>query len=88
MELTDEAVKEFKGILENGKKGRMVKLMTSKSCCGPSFKFDIVDKEAPDDEKVAHGDFTLIVERKAFELVKNTAVTFIDGQFFFKKTGK
>jgi len=86
MKLTNEAVEAFNKILKKERPKKKMRLTASAGCCGRSFNFNTVDKEDQTDEKVTHQNFTLFVEKKAFELVKEKTIGFQDGQFSFERS--
>ena len=88
MEFSQEAVKEFENMQNGSGKGNKVRISSSKGCCGPSFAFDVVEKENDGGIKAGNGNFQIWAEPAAYDLLKDFRILFQDGEFFIQKLDK
>lgn len=85
MKFSKEVVEEFKNMLKENEKDKKIRISLSKGCCGPSFSFDMVEKEIEGDIKVEDNDFAIWVDPAAYDLLKDFSIEFDGSQFFLQK---
>jgi iron-sulfur cluster assembly accessory protein len=78
--VTDNAVKEFKKLLEDSKASNSgIRVFASGgSCCGPSFGMDISEKGVESDKLLEMDGLKIFIDPMAFNDLENATIDFME----------
>ena len=79
MDISDQAVNEFKRIIEEEKQGSAIKIFQSDGgCCGPSFGLGLTDKGEEGDELFEKNGLKVYIDKKSAQDLEGATIDFIN----------